>query len=196
MIRYDPKINWRLVKGCRSAVRPDAPPTSTTRSPRLSLLSPNAPNSASPWNSSRASASGSRFPATSEHASPPGHSTNSARSSPTRPNAPEYRSSRWTRPTPRSAARAAATPREPTGPLGTTSTVVGAASLGRPTTSPGSTSHGEEPRRGYSSTCPIPSPAQIGTGKCDPSPSCRRGQSGASAKPYEPSQQARSFTAE
>jgi putative transposase len=70
--------------------------------------------------------------------------------SPTRPAVPACRSSRWTRPTPRSAARAAATPNAATAALGTTSVVVGAASLGQPTTSPGSTSPSEGPRRGYS----------------------------------------------
>ncbi|WP_433455662.1 IS200/IS605 family accessory protein TnpB-related protein [Streptomyces sp. CA-142005] len=48
------------------------------------------------------------------------------------------------------------------------STVVGAASLGRPTTSPGPTSPQAGPRRGYSSTCPTRSPPSAQAGRCDP----------------------------
>ncbi|GAA1886592.1 hypothetical protein GCM10009736_63310 [Actinomadura bangladeshensis] len=58
------------------------------------------------------------------------------------------------RPIPRSAARAADTPRGTTVLPGIISAVVGVVSLDPPTSSPGSTCATAHARRGYSSTCP------------------------------------------
>ena len=84
-------------------------------------------------------------------------STSSARSSSTRPAVSGCRSPRWIRPTPPECARSpgTGTPRGTTIPPGTPSAVVGAASLGPPMSSPGSTCASARARRGYSSTGPI-----------------------------------------